>query len=588
MTNKYAEFTGQPQKPIKVWKAALYIRLSREDEDTNKVESNSVTSQREFLREYLKQHPEIEPYDYYVDDGWSGTNFDRPDFQRMIMDIHKGLVDCVIVKDLSRLGRNAAETGNYIDNVFARLQIRFIAIHNYIDTAEGNMNAATHCITVGIQNVINESVAATTSVNVRGTLNVERQQGKFIGAFATYGYKKDENDRHQLIIDEDAANVVRQIYKWFINGKSILGIVKELNGRGIPNPSSYKKMQGLKYTNRYDTQNDGYWSDRTVRRMLQNEMYIGNMVQGKYTTISYKHRQCRPVPKEDWYVVQNTHEPIIDEDTFKKAQSLFNRGIRKSPLKNDVDLFAGLVRCGDCNRIMSKKTNKFSYGTYCYYRCTTSQKIKKGECTNHTIRLDKLESAVTVTIQKMIDTATEMSEIIDEINKNPKRNNKSNNLANALKKAKNEKERITNIQMDLYPDWKNGIITQKEYIRLKGKFEEEIQSLDENIKNMEKSILDFENGKEDDNSFLDNFKKYGNIKKLTRPLLTELVEKILVFEDGKIEVVFKYKDEFLEATEYININKQDKKSLENQNENSLKNSNPQKENKTKKSTKKSA
>ncbi len=554
MNQKYMEYSGPSSKPPRLWKAALYIRLSREDEDLSKAESNSITSQREFLKEFLKQHPDISPMDFYVDDGWSGTNFDRPDFQRMMTDIYEHRIDCVIVKDLSRLGRNASETSNYIDNVFARLQVRFIAIHNYIDTVESRMNAATHCITVGIQNVINESVAATTSVNVRGTLNVERQQGKFIGSFACYGYRKDPEDHHKLLIDEEAASVVRQIYAWFLNGKSIIGIAKELNEMGIPNPSAYKKLHGMKYHHPTGKKNDGLWPDSSVRRVLRNEMYIGNMIQGKNTTISFKHKQCRSVPQEEWYVVENTHEPIIDKETFQKAQSLFNKNIRKSPRKNDVDLFSGFVRCADCHRSMSKKSNVHSYGTYHYYRCTTARKMKKSACGNHTIRLDRLEEAVLVTIQKMADVAIEMSELVEQINSKPGRRTESANIHAALKTAQREKERLQTMQMDLYPDWKSGILTQEEYRMLKANLAEKLESIENNIRNIQKTLDDFSNGIDDQNEFIATFKKYGRITKLTRPMLIELVDKILVHEENRIEVCFQYQDSYAEVLEYIEIN----------------------------------
>lgn len=556
MNSRYAEFDGQPQKPLRLWSAALYIRLSREDENMQKVESNSITSQREFLKEYLKQHPEIEAYDYYVDDGWSGTNFERPAFQRMLADIYAGKIDCVIVKDLSRLGRNASQTSNYIDDVFARRQIRFIAVHNYIDTIDNRMNAATHCITVGIQNVINESVAATTSVNVRGTLNVERQQGKFIGSFACYGYKKDPQNHHKLLVDEDAANVVRYIYDSFIGGKSIIGITKELNERGLPNPTRYKQLQNLNYRHSTGKNNDGLWPDSSVRRILRNEVYIGNMVQGKTTTISFKHKQCRAVPKENWYIVEGTHEPIISKETFDKAQSLFNKNIRKSPKKNDVDLFAGLVRCSDCHRIMSKKVNKHSYGVYRYYRCSTNQKMKKCACGNHTIRIDKMEKALTVTIQKMIDAAIQMSDIIEKIDNSPERKTESASLRNAYQKAKKQREKIYNMQLELYPDWKSGVIDKQEYLRLKENMAERLNQIEENIENIEKTMKELEDSNTNKNDFIIAFKKYGNIKELTRPMLVELVDEILVHEGGKIEVNFKYQDSYKQALEYIEMNKE--------------------------------
>ena len=365
-------FPDSPQMYI-MWRAAIYIRLSRDDGD--KQESNSVTYQREILKEHLKLHPDIELYDIYVDDGWSGTNFDRPDFTRMMEDIYSGKVNCVIVKDLSRFCRNASEGGQYLDNIFVRYRVRFIAVNNGIDTASNNMNAATQCISVGVTNVINESVAASTSVNVRGTLNVNRQQGKFIGSFAAYGYKKDPNDHHKLIIDEETAPIVRLIFEKYISGVNIIGIAKELNRMGIPNPSTYKELKGFNYRHPVGASNDGLWPDSSVRMILKNEMYIGNMVQGKNTTVSYKIKQCRPIPKKDWIIVKGTHEPIIDEETFQKAQSIFNRNTRATPDTKQLHLFAGFVRCSDCKRIMNRKTNTHSYGTYRYYRCSTARKM---------------------------------------------------------------------------------------------------------------------------------------------------------------------------------------------------------------------
>lgn len=213
----------------------------------------------------------------------------------MMDDIYAGNVNCVIVKDLSRFCRNASEGGRYLEDVFVRLRVRFIALNNGLDTFSGNMNAATQLISVGVTNVINESVAATTSVNVRGTLNMNRKQGKFIGFFASYGYLKDPEDHHKLIVDEETAPVVRMIFDKFIAGTSIIGIAKELNAMGIPNPSAYKKQKGYNYRHPAGEQTDGLWPDSSVRRFLKNEMYIGNMVQGKNTTVSYKIHQCGPL-----------------------------------------------------------------------------------------------------------------------------------------------------------------------------------------------------------------------------------------------------------------------------------------------------
>lgn len=548
---QYREFLEQPLVKSATWSAALYIRLSKEDGD--KQESYSVTSQREILKEYVKQHPDIEIFDYYIDDGWSGTNFDRPSFQHMMDDINSGKINCVIVKDLSRFGRNYTDAGYYLDNVFARLNIRFVALNNGVDSVSNNMNAATKCITVGVQNVINESVAATTSVNVRGTLNVNRSQGKFIGSFASYGYQKDPDDHHRLIIDEEAATVVRQIYKWFLEGKSIIGITKELNKNCIPNPTVYKQQKGWNYVNS-SSKGDGLWCDSTVRRMLSNEMYVGNMVQGKNTTISYKIKQCKAIPKEDWIIVKGTHEPIISQDDFDTVQSMFTRHIRTAPSKTEVDLFAGFVKCANCHRAMSKKTNRHTYGTYKYYRCITSNKMLTGSCKGHSVRIDKMENAVLLTIQMLIKTAISLDEVLQKINNKSKKNSGVELLKKSLNNQISERDKYKKMQLDLYPDWKNGVISREEYLSLKQSMTEKIQYLEEKIECITKTIKEREDGVSSDNEFLVHFKKYGNIDKLTRPLLNELVDSILVHEDGNITINFKFKDAYEQLIEYISLN----------------------------------
>ena len=540
-------------KTNSVWRAALYIRLSREDGD--KKESCSVTSQRAILKEYLKLHPDIEFYDFYVDDGWSGTSFDRPDFSRMMQDIYSGSVNCVIVKDLSRFGRNYTDAGYYLDNVFVRLRVRFIALNNGVDTASNSMNAATQCISVGVTNVINESVAATTSVNVRGTLNANREAGKFIGSFAAYGYMKDPEDRSKLIVDEEAAGVVKLIFEKFVSGESILGITKDLNEMGVPNPSMYKKLKGLKYKHPAGKINDGLWPDSSVRRILKNEMYIGNMVQGKNTTISYKIKQCVAVPKEEWFVVEGTHEAIIDSETFAKAQALFNLNTRKPPQEKELNLFAGLVRCADCRRIMNKKSNKHLYGEYHYYRCVTKRRMKKGGCTNHTIRIDKLEEAVLVFLQKMVEVAAEYDIILERINSSDKRKNKSENIRKSLETQIKEREKCTQMLTELYPDWKNGIITQEEYLSIKASIYEKAEKLDLSIESLKSAADEYEKGVDGENQFVASFKRLGTIEKLTRPILTEFVEEILVHEGGNITIHLKCSDAFARATEYIEMNK---------------------------------
>lgn len=547
---KYDEFL-KDNKAKKIWNAAVYVRLSKEDGD--KIESDSITSQKDILSEYVKQKDDIKISDFYIDDGWSGANFERPEFSRMMGDIYAKKVNCVIVKDLSRFGRNYADSSRYIDDIFVKLNIRFIALNSGVDTISKHTNPATQCITVGIQNVINESYIANTSVSIRGALDINRKQGKFIGSFATYGYLKDPDDHHKLVVDEEAAEVVRTIFKWFIEGKSVIGITKNLNALGIPNPSEYKRQKGFNYkhTNR---NNDGLWCDSTVRRMLRNQMYIGNMVQGKNTNLSYKIKKCRAKPKEEWIIVEGTHEPIIDKETFEKAQSLFNRNTRTSPKKTEVDLFSGFVKCADCHRAMSKKVNNHAYGVYKYYRCVTASKKSKTACSPHSIRIDVLEKTVLSSIQNMIDTAVELEKILDKINKQAVKNGDTL-TKKALDKLKSDRENIKKMSLDLYPDYKANVITLDEYTTLKKNMAKKIADLNIKIAEYEKTIESEKSAQVNQSDFIKKFTQFGKIDKLTRPILCELVDSILVHKNGDITINFKFMDVYEQLVDYLNETK---------------------------------
>ena len=407
---------------------------------------------------------------------------------------------------------------------------------------------------LALQNVINESLAATTSVNVRGTLNVNREQGKFIGSFATYGYMKDPEDHHKLLIDPETAPVVRLIFQKFIDGRSIIGIAKDLNEMGIPNPTKYKQIKGFHYRHPAGQKLDGLWPDSSVRRILKNQMYIGNMVQGKTTTISYKISKCRNIPQNNWIVVEGTHEAIIDRETFEKAQALFDQYTRASPQRKEKDLFAGFLRCADCHAAMSKKTNSHAYGTYHYYRCSTARKMKKSACSNHTIRLDKLEAAVLKTIQAMIEVAVMMDRLIKHVNNSPVKKQESSHLKSAIDTHEKELAKYKQMVLDLYPDLKSGLISKEEYLHLKDQLNGKVSGLERSLENLQESQEEFRQGLFEDNAFIAHFSKYGTIEKLSRPMLMELVDKIYIHEDNKITIKFKFEDAYEEALEFINLN----------------------------------
>lgn len=534
----------------KIWQAALYVRLSREDGD--KEESDSVINQKELLQQYVALEPDIVIHDVYMDDGWSGTNFERPDFIRMMTDIRNDEVDCVIVKDLSRFGRNYIDVGQYIEKIFPLMNIRFISVTDNLDSVKNPQTMNN--IIVPFKNLINDEYCRDISNKVRSSLDMKRKQGKHIGSFACYGYKKDPDDHNHLVIDDEAAEIVRDIFRWYISGMSILSIAQKLNRMGIPNPSNYKKMQGLHYKNRYEKMSSGKWPDSSVRRILGNQMYIGNLVQGILKVKSYKVQVAQRQEKDDWIVVENTHEPIISKEDFEVVQELLERNTRKAPAMTKVYLFSGFIKCGDCGRSMSRKEHHHDYGDYTYYVCTTHTKIDKTACSKHTTRADKLEKIVLASIQTQVALAVDMDEAIKSINTNEKTNKESARLNKMLEQAKNEVEKAERMMLDLYPDWKSGVISKEEYIELKKRFDIQKKNSLNRVQDLQNKIGEVKKGQDGSNQFIENFIKYRNIDKLTREVIVALIDMIYIYEDNNIKIIFKYQNPFREAIEYIENN----------------------------------
>lgn len=536
----------------KIWQAALYVRLSREDGD--KEESDSVVNQKDLLQQFVSLEPDIMVYDIYMDDGWSGTNFERPDFIRMMNDIKEKKVNCVIVKDLSRFGRNYIDVGQYIEKAFPLMDIRFVSITDNLDSFKNPQTMNN--IMVPFKNLINDEYCRDISNKVRSSLDMKRKQGKHIGSFACYGYKKDPEDHNHLVIDEEAAEIVRDIFKWYISGMSILSIAQKLNEMGIPNPSNYKKQNGLRYKNRYEKMSKGKWPDSSVRRILGNEMYIGNLVQGVLKIKSYKVQVAQRQAKDDWIIVENTHEPIISREDFETVQELLQRNTRKAPAQKEVYLFSGFVKCGDCGRSMSRKHHHHDYGEYTYYVCTTHTKLDKTACSKHTTRADKLEAIVLASIQSQIALAVDMEKAINTINSSAKANKEAVRLRKMLEQAKKDVEQAEMMMLDLYPDWKAGVISKDEYIKLKERFEGQKFGALQKVQELQAKIEDAENGQDSTNQFLENFVKYRNIDKLTREVIVALIDMIYIYEGNKIKIVFKYQYPFKAAMEYIENNKE--------------------------------
>ncbi len=550
--SKYQDNTALPAIREE-WRAGLYIRLSREDGD--KMESESVSSQRAILERFANDCPELFVYDTYIDDGWSGTDFDRPSFRRMMSDITAKKINCVVVKDLSRFGRNYVEAGKYLETVFPLFKVRFIAINDQIDSVQ-NPSSVNNVI-VPFKNIMNDEYCRDISVKVRSALDIRRKQGKFIGSFAAYGYRKDENDHNKLVIDEPAAHYVRLIFKLFLEGYSMIGIARELNEQGVPNPSAYREQRG-------GTRNakGRLWVDSTVRRILTNELYIGNLVQKKNEVVSYKIHLTKAVDPQNRIVVENTHAGIVSKEDFEKARSLMSRDTRTSPNSGKLSLFAGFLRCADCGRAMVKRTVKQPYKTYEYYVCSTYKKLHSKACTKHAIRAETIEKAVLTALNEYIRIAVDFDSLIEKIDRERQKSGTPKRLAEELARNERELSKANALLIDLYPDYKSGLLSRAQYFALKEKYENAAERAKIAMERIQGEIEAFGRGVGKENEFIATFKKYCGFEALTRELLCELVENIDIYENGEIDIRLKCCDSFQTAHEYFSRREITQKCLE--------------------------
>lgn len=559
---------------VKYWKIGIYIRLSREDKEKEEERvskkrggrnqpqnvdtdaSGSIVEQDKILTEWVEEYFREERYeivDYFVDDGLTGTDDTRDDFQRLMEYVEDGRVNCIVVKTLSRAFRNYADQGRYLEQVFPRIGVRFISSGNPFVDSYNDPDAINNGMEIPINGLMNDRFAAKTSSDIRRTFDAKRKRGEFIGAFAPYGYIKDPEDKNSIIIDEEAAQHVRDIFNWFvIDGMSKRGIALKLNELGVLNPTAYKqRVQKLKYKNPGTEMNDGLWTGNNVWAILKNQVYIGDMVQGRHRIISYKVHTQITVPEDEWYIVQNTHEAIIDRSLFEQAQLLHSRDTRTAPGKKEVYIFSGMVRCSDCKKAMRRKTSK----NFVYYHCRTS--IDKGACTKRAIREDKMTKAVFDAVRIQIELVQSLSDALNAINQRPNVKTQSNRLTAMLKMRQSELDKTISASDSLYMDWKNGDISKEDYRRMKASFDEKADALRTAVENIKDEINTLARGVDCDDPYLTTFLKHKNITELNRGIVVELIDTIYVHEDGQLTIEFAFDDELKRVLDFIDNNKND-------------------------------
>ena len=546
--NRGVQQSFSPSYTIRRWRLGEYIRLSKEDLKKGKDDSNSVKNQRDLLNDFYQKHiEEFESVSEYVDDGHTGTDANREDFQRLLADVMSGKINCVVVKDLSRFARNYSDAGSLIDNLFVQMGVRFISLAENVDSFT-NPDSVSNII-VPITNVMNDNYCYQTSKKIRQVFDYKRRNGQYIGAFAPYGYIKHPKDKHKLIVDPDAAETVKLIFSLFLQGTSKRAIALHLNEHGVPSPSAYKLLKGLPVSTRgYD---EPMWGGRMIHAILTNPTYTGDLAQGRSRVKSYKVHQIETVPREEWVEVAGTHEAIINYETFDKVQALLKRDTRTSPEGRKVHLFSGFLKCADCGRAVTRCVSK---NNHVYYACSTYKNRSRTACTMHSIKHERLEAAVLFGIQYQVHLAVSYSEAITCINSAPTKKSQSFRLDELIATKEKELAKITRYKQSLYQDWKDGEITQQDYRSMKADYERQVAALSDVLERLTAERAELANGVDNEHPALVAFMKYQNIDKLTREALIDLVDHIKVYENGNISVKCKFADEFRKIAEYIEIN----------------------------------
>lgn len=510
------------------YRVGIYIRLSKEDEEKEKYsESESVQNQRTLLMQYIKEN-KFNFVAEYVDDGVSGTSFDRPAFNKMIDDIEQGKINMVITKDLSRLGRNYVQSGLYIENYFPEHEVRFVAILDNIDTAFDNSNNDI----APFKSILNEMYAKDTSKKINSVLQAKRNNGEYLGT-APYGYKKDPENKYHLIIDEEAANVVKLIYEKYLAGFGTMQIADYLSKKKIPIPSDYNKRKRGTKSLTY-----GLWQQSTVRFILSNEIYTGTVIQGKRKKVSFKSKKFINLPEEDWVKVENMHEAIISKEDFERAKKVIDATKGSRVVQNDY-LFKGLLRCYDCKGyigIRSPDKNGNIYG-----RCQRYGRFGKFDvCSPHNFNYQVFEEQMLEVLKEVCKEYTNKKKL-EEIAKQTKTSGaKEFDINKQIELFKQTIEKETRKLEVMYDDRLAGIISLDEYMKNAKRIKEIVKGYEENIKDLEKELAG-ENTKNKETKLDNLIEEFLEMEKPTKEIIREFIEKIEIHSDKQVDIYFNFK-----------------------------------------------
>ena len=520
------------------YQATEYLRLSYTENHEN--ESDSIANQKKLIEDYLKGHPDIELVSEKVDDGYSGILFDRPAFQEMMQDIMEGRVNCVIVKDLSRLGREYIETGRYLRRIFPAYGVRFIAINDNIDTAHEH---AGDDLNISMKNLINDAYCHDISVKTRSALEVKRKKGDYVGACPVYGYRKSEENRNQLVVDEYAARVVRDIFRAKIDGRSAKRIADELNALGVLSPLAYKISRGLPHPKGgFADRPDAKWSATTVIRILQDEIYTGTLVQGRQGTYNHKLRNVIQKPDEEWIRVKDAHEAIIRKRDFDLVQHIMGLDTRTAPEGEKVYLFSGLLVCGCCGARMTRKTNTVGGKKYIYYHCPTG---KKHGCPHPVmLREDDLIQCVLASVQAHIKNVVSVDELLNSISEETINRELVAGYKAQIAENRAQLEQIGVFKAGLYENFVKGMLDKAEYKSLRDGYTERMEELRSAIDQLRQEMERVTDRTSERQKWAQQFREFSNMTELDRRAVVTLIQSIRIISKTELKITFRYQMEY--------------------------------------------
>lgn len=549
--------TGQQTVVEKNYRTALYIRLSVLD--SGKKDSDTVETQESLLRQFLEGKPCFSIFDAYVDNGETGVDFKRDEFERLMADVRGRRVDCIIVKDLSRFGRNYIETGEYLEKVFPFLGIRFIAVNDGYDSADP---AAADGLTLHLKNLMNDVYARDISAKISPSLRGKQMRGEFIGAWAAYGYMKSREDKHRLVVDPNTAQVVRDIFAWRLEGISYQKIARRLTEQGIPSPGQYRYRQGIVKDRKFA---ESLWQIETVKKLLANEVYLGHMVQGRKRESLFEGQKQKYLPREEWFIVRNTHEAIIDQKTFDEVQKLnslkkqeyWQKQERFSGVENTENILKRLVYCGDCGKklvryknIRENKQKKPQLHIWYNYICP-NHAADQTLCGFGSIRELELLDAVSEAVKVQVSLAEDMERQAATFCFESSVRQERERMEAQIRETEAELKRTRKHRESLYDDYADNLMGERDYIYAQNRYKEKEAALQELLLKLNSSLQSIHEEEPSANPWLKNMLRFRGKTELTREMAAALIEKIIIYNSTALKIEFHFSDAFRQLEEIL-------------------------------------